>query len=71
MEPKFAKKSDLIRRPGSGGRSRYPWSATTLWRRVKAGAFPAPVTVAGIQCWPVDVLDKWDAEQMAGEKEVA
>ncbi|MBK7275622.1 MAG: hypothetical protein IPI51_06780 [Betaproteobacteria bacterium] len=68
MEPKFAKKSDLIRRPG-GGRSRYPWSATTLWRRVKEGRFPPPVNVGGILCWPVDVLDRWDAEQLSGSAE--
>ena len=69
MNPRFLKKSDLISRPDRQGR--YPWSATTHWRKVKEGKFPPPVTVAGIMCWPVDVLEKWEAEQMAGEQVAA
>jgi hypothetical protein len=68
MQPRYFKKSDLVtRRGGKGGErhGRYPFSATTLWRRVKEGKFPAPVIVAGIPCWPVDVLEQWEREQEA------
>jgi hypothetical protein len=72
MEPKFLKRGDLVSRPGRGKspprKGRYCFSATTLWRRVKAGTFPAPVTVAGIQCWPVDVLEAWEAAQLDGSR---
>ncbi len=69
MQPRYLKRSDLITRPGDKAgkrppqRGRYPWSSTTLWRKVKTGQFPPPVTIAGIACWPVDVLEAWERKQ--------
>lgn len=67
MSVRYLKKADLVTRPGTGRtppqRGRYPFSASTLWRRIKDGRFPAPVVIAGIPCWPVDVLEQWEREQ--------
>lgn len=68
MNPRYLKRADLVSRPGKAGkrpptRGRYPWSATTLWRKIRDGKFPPPVVIAGIPCWPVDVLEAWEAEQ--------
>jgi hypothetical protein len=71
VEPRFLKKADLISRPAKGKkparRGRYPFSATTLWRKIKEGQFPAPVVIAGIRCWPVDVLEAWEQKQRGAE----
>lgn len=69
MQPRYLKKSDLVTvRGGKAGQrqGRYPFSATTLWRKIKTGDFPPPVTIAGIQCWPVDVLERWEQCQRKG-----
>ncbi len=70
MTPQYLKRADLVSRPGTAGKSpkpptrgRYPWSSTTLWRKIKAGKFPPPSHIAGIPCWPVDVLEAWEREQ--------
>lgn len=67
MQPVFLKRSDLVSRPGGKRRpptrGRYPWSATTLWRKIRAGKFPPPVHIAGIPCWPVDALEAWERDQ--------
>jgi hypothetical protein len=68
MKPKFLKRGDLVSSRSPPKQGRYPWGTTTLWRRVKAGTFPPPVTVAGIQCWPVDVLEAWEAAQLDGSR---
>jgi len=36
-----------------------PFSRATLWRRVRTGAFPAPIRVAGICCWRNSDLLAW------------
>jgi predicted DNA-binding transcriptional regulator AlpA len=37
-----------------------PFSAATLWRKVKAAQFPAPVKLsAGITAWRVEDVRKW------------
>jgi hypothetical protein len=70
VQPRYLKKSDLVTRPGNANRpaqrGRYPFAATTLWRKVKEGSFPPPVTIAGIKCWPVDVLEEWERKQRGG-----
>lgn len=48
--------------------ARFPFSAATLWRKVKTGEFPAPVKLsAGITAWKNDELEQWahtrDAER--------
>lgn len=40
-----------------------PFSAATLWRKVKAGTFPAPVKLsAGVTAWKVEDVRAWMAE---------
>jgi predicted DNA-binding transcriptional regulator AlpA len=69
MQPRYLKKSDLVtRRAGKKTnkperRGRYPFSSSTLWRLIKAGRFPEPVIIAGIKCWPLDVLEEWERRQ--------
>lgn len=37
-----------------------PFSKSTLWRRVKAGDFPAPVKLSsGITAWKVEDVRNW------------
>lgn len=69
MQPKFLKKRDLV--STSARQGRYPFSSSTLWRKVRAGAFPAPVVLAGVQCWPLDVLERWEAQQLAASSALA
>lgn len=39
-----------------------PFSKSTLWRRVKAGEFPAPVRLsAGITAWRAEEVRRWIA----------
>ena len=41
-----------------------PFSATTLWRKVKANEFPAPVKLsAGVTAWRVEEVRAWMAAQ--------
>lgn len=41
-----------------------PFSKSTLWRRVKAGLFPAPVQLSiGITAWRAEDIRRWIAEQ--------
>jgi predicted DNA-binding transcriptional regulator AlpA len=51
-------------------RQRYAISDMTVWRRVKAGTFPAPTLYDGRdRLWSVAVLDAYDAEQVAKSAE--
>lgn len=39
-----------------------PFSKSTLWRRVKAGDFPAPVRLsAGVTAWRAEDVRRWIA----------
>jgi prophage regulatory protein len=41
-----------------------PFSRTTLWRKVRAGEFPAPVKLsAGITAWRVEEVRAWIASR--------
>lgn len=41
-----------------------PFSAPTLWRKVKAGAFPAPIKLSErVTCWKVSEVRQWMREQ--------
>ena len=41
-----------------------PWSAPTLWRRVKTGSFPQPIRLEGrITCWRWGDVRQWLDEQ--------
>lgn len=48
------------RRPRQGATGIVPFSATTLWRKVKRGEFPAPLKLsAGITAWRVQDVRAW------------
>lgn len=52
-EPGFIRQADLI--PGI-----VPFSAATLWRRVKSGEFPAPVKLsARVTAWRLQDVREW------------
>lgn len=39
-----------------------PFSKSTLWRRVKAGDFPAPIKLStGVTAWRVEDIRRWIA----------
>ena len=41
-----------------------PFSKSTLWRRVNAGVFPAPIRLSvGITAWRAEDVRRWIAEQ--------
>jgi len=41
-----------------------PFSKSTLWRRVRAGLFPAPLKLSvGITAWRVEDVRHWIAER--------
>jgi hypothetical protein len=53
--------------PGQQGR--YPVSAATIWRWVKQGSFPAPLSLGKqTTAWSVDDLDRWDAQRAAEQR---
>jgi len=54
------------------GVSKYymPGSRSTLWRKVKAGVFPAPIKLSGgITAWAKADLDHWAAQIKGGQGE--
>lgn len=45
-----------------------PFSAATLWRKVKAGTFPSPVKVAGnITAWKAGDVRRWLRQHGGGQ----
>ena len=48
------------RRPRAGSVAILPWSSATLWRKVKAREFVAPVRLsAGVTAWRVEAVRNW------------
>ena len=48
------------KRPRPGRPPIIPWSAATLWRKIKNGEFVAPVKLSqGVTAWPVDAVRAW------------
>lgn len=45
-----------------------PFSAPTLWRKVRDGNFPQPVRIGGVTAWPLSVIRAWQ-EQVGNETE--
>ena len=42
-----------------------PFSAKTLWRRVKDGSFPAPVKLSpGVYAWKMSDIQNWQNAQV-------
>jgi predicted DNA-binding transcriptional regulator AlpA len=48
------------KRPREGKLGLVPFSAATLWRKVSAGEFPAPVKLGqGITAWHAEAVHNW------------
>ena len=66
----FIRESQLVqspKRPASP--APLPFSAPTLWRKVKAGTFPAPVKLADrVTAWKVGDVRAWIAGQCATQQ---
>lgn len=46
-----------------------PWSRTTVWRKVKTGAFPRPVKLSSyVTAWRVEDVREWIAQAAAQGK---
>ena len=53
-------------------RNYVPWSHATLWRRVKAGEFPAPEKLSpNVTAWRWGDVKAWLDERRAGERGAA
>jgi prophage regulatory protein len=51
----FVRSSELVGNRSKTVRGIIPFSPATLWRKVKAGEFPAPATLsAGVTAWRVE-----------------
>ena len=64
VTPEQAKANRLAgkgpRRPRPGLPAILPWSSATLWRRVKTGAFVAPVRLSeGVTAWRIELIREW------------
>jgi predicted DNA-binding transcriptional regulator AlpA len=46
----------------------YPVSDVTIWRKVKAGTFPAPHYLGYRRFWYADEVEAWIAAQIAREQ---
>lgn len=72
MSPRYLRMRGLATTPARGDKpslpGRYPVSAATIWRWVKAGKFPAPVQLGPqTTAWSVSSLDLWDASHQGVE----
>lgn len=63
----FIREAQLIQSPKRPGRpAPLPFSAPTLWRKVKAGTFPKPVKLSErVTCWKVGEVRAWMLAQAA------
>lgn len=59
----FIRESQLVQSPRHPGRpAPLPFSAPTLWRKVKAGTFPKPIKLSErVTCWRVSEVRAWMA----------
>lgn len=58
-------------RPRDGKRGLLPWSSATLWRKVKAGEFPAPVKLSpGVTAWDLSAVMEWIESRAAASSQV-
>jgi prophage regulatory protein len=55
------------RRPRAGALPIVPWSAATLWRKVRSGGFVSPVKLSeGVTAWKCEAVRAWlDAKAAA------
>lgn len=63
----FIRESQLVQSPKRPETpAPLPFSAPTLWRKVKAGTFPAPVKLSQrVTAWKVGTVRDWMAAQAA------
>lgn len=61
----FIREAQLVRSPKRpGAPAPLPFSAPTLWRKVKAGTFPKPVKLSErVTAWNVGTVRAWLAAQ--------
>lgn len=61
----YLRESQLVRSPKRpDSTAPLPFSAPTLWRKVKAGEFPAPVKLSQrVTCWQVGAVRAWMTAQ--------
>ena len=63
----YVREADLVQSPNRpDSTAPLPFSAPTLWRKVKTGDFPAPVKLsARVTCWQVGAIRAWMTAQAA------
>ena len=63
----YVREADLVQSPKRPAHpAPLPFSAPTLWRKVKAGNFPAPVKLSKrVTAWNVGVVRAWLADPVA------
>ncbi len=63
----YIRESKLVQSPKRPGTpALLPFSAPTLWRKVKAGTFPKPIKLSErVTCWKVSEVRTWMAAQTA------
>lgn len=63
----YVREADLVQSPNRpDSAAPLPFTAPTLWRKVKAGNFPAPIKLsARVTCWKVGAIRAWMAAQEA------
>lgn len=55
-----------VKRPRAGRRGLLPFSGATLWRKVAAGEFPAPVKLSDrVTAWSSESVAAWLAQRAA------
>jgi prophage regulatory protein len=64
----FIRESQLVQSPKRPETpAPLPFSAPTLWRKVKAGTFPKPIKLSErVTAWNVGIVRAWMAAQAAG-----
>ena len=62
----FIRESQLVQSPKRPATpTPLPFSAPTLWRKVKAGTFPKPIRLSErVTAWNVGTVRAWMAEQV-------
>jgi predicted DNA-binding transcriptional regulator AlpA len=65
----FLRLSQLVQSPKRcNSMGLLPFSAPTLWRKVKAGTFPQPLKIAPrVTCWRVGDIRAWLLQQTRGQ----
>lgn len=63
----FIRQSQLVTDSKRPGPALLPFSANTLWRKVKSGQFPSPAKLSErVTAWRVGDVRRWLAQQAIG-----